>query len=248
MAHLRCDFWSETLGVSTSMTVVLPEPGTARRTPFPTLYLLHGLSDDDTAWSRNTAIGRHAEELGLAVVMPRVERSFYCDEVHGRPYWTFLTEEVPRVAGGLFRLSGRREDTFVAGLSMGGYGAMKWALRQPERFAAAASLSGATDLAARQRAPRVDNDPRIWDRIFAGRSVEGTDDDLFHLLGTATGTPPLYLCCGEDDVLHDDNVRFERECRVRGLPVEADFGPGDHTWSYWSDKVRDVLAWLPLRG
>jgi S-formylglutathione hydrolase FrmB len=246
MAQLRCDFWSDTLGVSTSMTVVLPEPGGAGRHPFPTLYLLHGLSNDDTDWARNTSIGRYAGDLGLAVVMPRVERSFYSDEAYGRPYWTFLTEELPRVAGSLFHISDRREDTFVAGLSMGGYGALKWALRRPDRFAAAASLSGAVDLAARQRVARTDGDPRIWDRIFAGHSVEGTDDDLFHLLDTVTGAPPLYVCCGADDVLYDDNVRFEKQCRARGLAVKADFGPGDHDWPYWDDRIRDVLAWLPL--
>lgn len=246
MARLRMDFWSETLQLSTSMTVLLPDVGTARRTPFPTLYLLHGLTNDDTDWARNTSIGRYADELGIAVVMPQVSRSFYCDEVYGRPYWTFLSTELPQVAGSMFRISDRRADTFVAGLSMGGYGALKWALRQPERFAAAAGLSGALDIAERRRNPRNDGDPRMWDRIFADRPVEGTDDDLFHLVDTVTDPPPLYVTCGEDDPLHNDNVAFDEACRERGLPIKTDFGPGAHTWGYWDDKIRDVLAWLPL--
>src|SRR4029079_1126758 len=97
-------------------------------------------SDDDSIWLRRTSIERYVADLGIAVVMPQVHRSYYTDEAYGRPYWTFLSEELPRVASGFFRLSPRREDTFVAGLSMGGYGAFKWALRQPWRFAAAASL------------------------------------------------------------------------------------------------------------
>ena len=112
----------------------------------PVLYLLHGLSDDDTIWSRRTSIERYVAPLGIAVVMPQVHQSFYSDEVHGLPFWTFLTEELPALVHGFFRTSTRREDTFVAGLSMGGYGAMKWALREPHRFAAAASLSGALAL------------------------------------------------------------------------------------------------------
>ena len=153
MALLRCDFFAETLGLSTSMTVILPQETSrqigmagAAREDVPVLYLLHGLSDDDTIWSRRTSIERYVAPLGIAVVMPQVHQSFYADEVHGLPFWTFLTEELPELVHGFFRTSTAREDTFVAGLSMGGYGAMKWALREPHRFAAAASLSGALGL------------------------------------------------------------------------------------------------------
>src|SRR5690606_35149889 len=116
----------------------------------PVLYLLHGLSDDDTIWLRRTSIERYVAGLGLAVVMPNVHRSFYADMAYGGQYWTFLTEELPRVAGDFFPLSDAREDNYVAGLSMGGYGAFKWALSYPERFAAAGSLSGVLDLAKHQ--------------------------------------------------------------------------------------------------
>src|SRR2546423_11105424 len=123
MARLRCDFFAETLQLSTSMTVLLPQrtqnqiglAGQARDTDRPVLYLLHGLSDDDTTWSRRTAIERYAAPLGLAVVMPQVNRSFYADEAYGNRYWAFLTEELPQLVHQFFRLSTRREDTFVAG-------------------------------------------------------------------------------------------------------------------------------------
>jgi S-formylglutathione hydrolase FrmB len=242
MALMRCDFFSEVLAVGTSMTVLLPEASVGRE--FRVLYLLHGLSDDDTAWVRNTSIERYAEDL--AVVMPRVERSFYADEANGRPYWTFLTEELPQVAGGLFRLSDRREDTFVAGLSMGGYGALKWAMRRPDRFAAAASLSGVLDLADRQRTPAGGNDPRLWRRVFDDTSVTGGDDDLFHLLDTVADPPALYISCGEDDPLYPGNVRFAQACRDRDIPLQTRFGPGGHDWSYWDTHIRGVLDWLPV--
>lgn len=254
MALVRCDFFSEVLGVSTSMTVLLPQAatgqigvaGSARQDAFPVLYLLHGLSDDDTMWLRYTSIERYVAELGLAVVMPQVQRSFYADEVYGRPYWSFLTEELPLVAGSFFRLSARRADTFVAGLSMGGYGALKWALRQPDRFAAAASLSGALDLAGRPHGPARAEDPRMWDRIFGGASVEGTSEDLFQVLAGVAAPPALYLCCGTEDELYPENVRFAEACRRRGVPIEAQFSAGQHEWGYWDTRIRDVLAWLPL--
>ena len=162
MAVIRCDFFAETLELSTSMTVVLPQEGDG---PPPVLYLLHGLTDDHTAWTRFTSIERYAYDKGIAVVMPQVHRSFYANEAVGLKFWDFLSDELPAVVERLFNVSTRRADTYVAGLSMGGYGAFKWALRQPERFAAAASLSGALDLAyiqefdlrphIRELAPRV---------------------------------------------------------------------------------------------
>ena len=116
--------------------------GGASDGPPPLLYLLHGLSDDHTAWHRYTAIGRYAETAGLAVVMPAVHRSFYANEAHGHRYWDFVSEELPAVVHEFLRVTDRPEETFVAGLSMGGYGALKLALTHPERYAAAASLSG----------------------------------------------------------------------------------------------------------
>jgi S-formylglutathione hydrolase FrmB len=258
MARLRCDFFSEVLGLSTSMTVILPQatssqigmPGSARRADHPTLYLLHGLSDDDTTWSRRTSIERYAAPLGLAVVMPQVHRSFYTDEVHGNRYWTFLSEELPVLARGFFGLSDQRQDTFVAGLSMGGYGALKWALRDPGRFAAAASLSGALDMGRRQRAGGPPEDPRRLDRIFGDEPVAGTSNDLMWLLDqvdlSATVMPELYVCCGTEDSLYDENATFRDACQAKGIALTVDFGSGEHDWGYWDAKIQDVLDWLPV--
>ena len=151
MAFIQCGFFSEVLGLSTSMNVILPQSsagqigmeGKSFSEKHHTLYLLHGLSDDHTIWMRRTSIERYAASLGIAVVMPAVHRSFYTDMANGYNYWTFVSEELPAIARSFFPLSDAREDNFVAGLSMGGYGAFKLALRCPDKFAAAASLSGA---------------------------------------------------------------------------------------------------------
>jgi S-formylglutathione hydrolase FrmB len=254
MALVRCDFFSEVLEVGTSMTVLLPQASedqigistsSTTRGDFPLLYLLHGLSDDSTAWLRYTSIERYAAPLGLAVVMPQVQRSFYADEVHGERFFTFLSDELPEVVQRFFRVSREREDTFVAGLSMGGYGALKWALHRPGQFAAAASLSGALDLEA------INQDEwrkPLMQRVFDGRV--GPRDDLFTLLADADveSLPSLYVGCGTEDHLYEHNVRFVDAATAAGVDVQVDFRAGEHEWGVWDAAIRDVLAWLPLPG
>src|SRR5690554_3728055 len=144
---------------------------------YPTLYLLHGLSDDHTIWLRRTNIERYVSNRGIAVVMPAVHRSFYTDMAIGYKYWTFVSEELPDIARSFFPLSDSREDNFVAGLSMGGYGAFKMALRCPEKFAAGASLSGALDLSK-----VVERHFDEFRTIFGSpEKVKGSEEDLFYL-------------------------------------------------------------------
>jgi S-formylglutathione hydrolase FrmB len=196
MALLSVDFFSDVLEVGASMNVIWPQTtehqvgvsgGGAASRP-PVLYLLHGRTDDHSAWARNTSVERYAVAAGFAVVMPAVQRSFYTDEVHGDRYWTFLSEELPALVGSMFQVSQRREDTFVAGLSMGGYGAVKWALRDPDRFAAAATMSGALDISVLLRDP--ERRQELVDRVFGPEPHPA--EDVFALLQEAHGSrlPP----------------------------------------------------------
>ncbi len=254
MALVRCDFFSDVLELSTSMTVLLPQAtsgqiglaGRATSGEFPVLYLLHGLSDDATTWVRRTALERYVAPLGLAVVMPQVNRSFYADEVHGNRYWTFVADELPEIVASFFRVSPRREDTFVAGLSMGGYGALKLALRHPERYAAAASLSGALDVARMERSREWR--PDLIEQVFGAGPITDTPEDTGWLLAQAdpVALPALYVCCGTEDELIDGNRSFVAAAAARGVDMTSDFGPGEHEWGYWDRTIQDVLSWLPL--
>jgi S-formylglutathione hydrolase FrmB len=237
MALITAHLESDTLAVATTITVVLPE----RSPDPPVLYLLHGLTDDHTSWTRHTSIEQYADDAGLAVVMPSVHHSFYTDEVHGHPYLTYVSEELPSLVQSLFRVSGRPEHTFVAGLSMGGYGALKLALRHPGRYAAAASLSGTLDIT--YLAGREDRQA-IYHRAFDGAVRD--DDDLFSLLAAAPSTPPLYVGCGTSDALLDANERFIAAATAAGVDVTTDLRPGDHEWSVWDAMIADVVDWLPL--
>lgn len=269
MALIHCDFFSEALGMGSSMKVILPQPrggaanpGEAEGVPgeipgaggehgFPTLWLLHGLSDDHSAWTRRTSIERYVSEMNLAVVMPSVDRSYYADMARGGRYWEFVSEELPRVCRQMFRLSARREDNFVAGLSMGGYGAFKLALNFPERYAAAASLSGALDPGG--LLDEIPDRAHEWQNIFGDPPrVAGTAADLFGkseaLMRDEYKDLPLYACCGTSDFIYHHSNKFRDHAERLGLNfVYEEHESRDHEWGYWDQQIRRVLEWLPLK-
>jgi len=260
MALIHCEFFSDTLELSVGMYVILPQhtathahyhEGVRFDPPHPTLYLLHGLSDNHTGWVRRSSIERYAGEKNLAVVMPDAHRSFYTDMKNGHDYWTFISRELPGICRKFFPLSDKREDNFVAGLSMGGYGAMKWALTYPEKFCAAASLSGAVDRT--QRMAASDKMTREFANVFgAPEDYPGSENDLLHLATrlaeSSRPAPAMYQCCGTADFVYPENVSFRDHLRGLGLPLDYHEHPSEeHEWGYWDRMIRDVIEWLPLR-
>ena len=256
MALINCDFYSEALGLSTSMCVILPQNtvsqigmgGSAKKDKYPTLYLLHGLSDDHTIWQRRTSIERYVADTGMAVVMPSAGRSFYTDMKHGYKYFTFISEELPDLARQFFPLSDKREDNFIAGLSMGGYGAFKIALSCPDKFAAAASLSGAVDIVSEVKSNNSNLKDEFYNIFGDSSLVEGSKDDLFYLaenLSSKTGPKPkLYQWCGTEDFLYEDNIKFKKFIETLDFDYKYEEEPGDHSWGYWDNKIQSVLKWL----
>ncbi|MBC7876635.1 MAG: esterase family protein [Anaerolineales bacterium] len=252
------NFFSETLGMRSTINVLLPQRQLAdmkKPKDYRTLYLLHGHSDDHTAWMRWSSIEKYAEGLNLAVVMPAVHLSFYTDMVHGGNYWQFISEEVPAQVRNMFSLSSARNDNYVAGLSMGGYGAFKLALTHPERFAAAASLSGALDIrkVVDSHTEGIDeNWLKGMRNVFGDLSkVPNTEHDLFTLAEKVAKErikPKLYQCCGTEDFLHADNIRFRDVARKFPLDLTYEDGPGEHNWSYWDKMIQNVLAWMFPEG
>jgi len=273
----RIDVSSEVLGGVTSLTALLPHAAAApeRRgaAPSSVLYVLHGLGEDDGAWLRRSRLAERVAGLDLAVVLPRIDSSFGVDEAEGKPYGTYLAEELPDLAERHLGLAPGRERTAVAGASMGGYAALRWALRDPGRFAAAASLSGSLDIADPDRYRRR---PALMQRLFGGRVVSGTADDLLWLVqrleqptsevpvaagaglggGSGSGSgaagqgsaPALYVACGEQDGHLAEARRFADVARAAGVPVTVDVGPGGHDWDYWDAAMGRVLAWLGALG
>lgn len=225
--------------------------GVADGGPYKTLYLLHGMSDDHTIWQRRTSIERYASELGLAVIMPSTQLGWYTDMYHGLKWWTYISEELPKICRKFFPLSDKREDTFAAGLSMGGYGAAKLGLRAGGTFSNVATLSGGLDI--RPILDEAASDPdsnEFWTNIFGPPDkLKGGDDDLFALAEkriAAGMAPRVYQWCGTEDFLYKGNIAFRDHLLKLGYDLTYEEGPGDHQWKYWDEKIQRVLDWLPL--
>jgi len=219
----------------------------------PVLYLLHGYSDNHTGWMRRTSIERYAEEAGLAVIMPAVNLSYYADMKTGEKYWTFISEELPEIVHSFFKLADKPEKTFVAGLSMGGYGAFKLALTYPERYAAAGSFSGALDPHAIYDTAEPEKVLKL-DNIFGSKEeVDNSENDLFYLaaklanrrkkLGSKVHIPKLFQTCGTSDFLYEANIRFRDFLKAKKFNLLYEEVKGqDHNWSFWDKSIERFIS------
>jgi S-formylglutathione hydrolase FrmB len=249
MALFRGVIRSKTLAMDTAITVILPvdRPPEDFTIPCKTLYLLHGLGDNSDAWVRYTAIERYARDEGLAVIMPEVQRSFYLDMHYGLKYFTYIAEELPALCERMFPLSPRREDRYIAGLSMGGYGAIKCGLARPDFYAGCASFSGAMDIhdVVDTFLEKEGNKVQMQAAIGMDLIVE-KEDDLFALaekvaILPAESQPRVFITCGDQDFLLGANRRFRDH--LGSLPLAHTYRewPGDHEWEFWDASVKQAL-------
>jgi putative tributyrin esterase len=249
MALIHLDHVPETVKVNLPLNIILPDPGRMGAVPVrerKVLYLLHGLSDDASAWQRYSAIETIASLYGLVVVMPSVGRSFYIDQPNGQAYFSYLMDELPRYLADVFNLAPGREDTLIAGVSMGGYGAFKAAFSRPERFFAAASFSGFLSLEFLNAYP---DDPRQQEFKFLlgdlARLSGGEHDPLTWLKKAAQAPadlPRLYQSCGRQDDLYPLNRLFLAQCQGLGIPVDFYEEDARHDWLFWDAQIRRFLA------
>ena len=255
MALLHVNFYSDTLGMRTELDVVLPEKQIDGK--FQVLFLLHGMSDDQTVWQRLTSIERYAMDRDLAVVMPTTYLGWYTNNACGERYFDFITKELPEIVLGMFpTISDKREDTFVAGLSMGGYGALKCGLCAPHLFSHAASLSGALDMAgmlefmAAGGLERHSEDGSVFPDAFGDLAcVRGSDNDLLAVAARLApeDRPRVFIWCGTADFLYEANVTMRDRLIELDYDLSYSEGPGDHAWFYWDREIQHVMDWLPLK-
>lgn len=262
MALMKCDFFAESLGMCTSMYIAIPQKGTngqigiknvCQDGKFKSLLLLHGLSDDQSIWLRRTSIERYASEYGIAVIMPCAEKSFYTNMKYGSDFYTYIAKEVPAVAREFFQISARREDSFVAGISMGGYGALKIGLKESDSFGAAAGISSVADIVQRSQPNGEDyiNFSNVLTPVFGENMKIPAEEDLFQLSKMKADSngklPKLFMCCGKMDYMYLDNLKLKKH--LEALPFDFTFeeteGVG-HCWEYWDMAIQSVLKWLPL--
>lgn len=255
MAFLQVQFFSAALVVASTVNVILPEANQGigiqaneeKEKELPkVLYLLHGYSDDHSIWMRRTSIERYAAAHNLAVIMPAVNHSFYCNEACGERYWDYVSDELPRTMHQFLRLSDKPEDTYVAGLSMGGYGAMRLALTYPERFAAAASFSGAVDITGVLHRHTEDGTVK---RVFGdAKDLKGTEVDNLYLMkknAKAAHKPRLYVSCGTKDFLYEQHQKFIPLLKENGWDVTRyDEPDAIHEWGFWDREIKKFIDFI----
>ncbi|MCI8894801.1 MAG: acetylesterase [Lachnospiraceae bacterium] len=264
MAVFQVNFMAETLGRTVPLYVILPTdkkyfPGMPKREegkPYKTLYLLHGTLGSYVDWLYGTRIQRWAEERDLAVVMPSGENSRYLDQAVDR-YGEFVGRELVEFTRKTFPLSREREDTYIGGLSMGGFGAMRNGLKYHETFGAIISLSGAfvmdESILVEVEHPRFPAETQAYRHLVYGEDLkQALESDrnpkylVEQMVKENSCFPDIYMACGREDSLFEKNRNFSELLTSHQIPHVFEAGAGSHEWDFWDTYIKKALDWLPL--
>ena len=254
MALIQVNYLSRALYRTVPLNVILPtDKIDYERTEylydgrkFKTLYLLHGLLGNYTDWVSGTRIQRWAEEHNLAVIMPSGDNSYYFSgRMPLNDYETFIGEELLEITRNMFPLSDKREDTFIAGLSMGGYGALRNGIKYSEKFSHVAGLSSALHLFGYEQRHEFESG-LFEDKEAAGKTDLNPVVALENLLSEGRTLPRFYLSCGSRDDLMKCNKDFRDLLMKKGAEVTWDEEDRGHDWDFWDSQIKKVIDWLPL--
>lgn len=266
MATFLVNFVSQSLGRAVSLNVILPTdkmyfPGMPQREegkPFKTLYLLHGVLGNYTDWLHGTRIQRWAEENDLAVVMPSGDNGFYVDQPWNcNMFSKFIGEELISFTRKTFPLSHKREDTYIGGLSMGGYGSLYNGLKYHDVFGAIVALSSALivneSLLKRTEDAFIFIESKQYATCCFGQDLEAALKSdvnpkvlVDRLVKEKVEIPDIFMACGLDDSLLPANEDFADYLKKKGVKVHFETAPGAHEWDFWDTYIKKGLDWLPL--
>lgn len=250
MSLIRANFFSKKLLRTVDITVVLPIDKENHPREFKTLYLLHGILGDNLDWLHGTRIKMWAEENNLAVVMPSGENGCYVNDEDGmRLYSEFIGEELVNITREMFPLSSKREDTFIGGLSMGGYGALTNGLLYNQTFSHIACLSLALipDMVT-ENGPGFSS-PQFFKKIFGATPEEirySIKDPRFNIENIDGDIPAIFMTCGTEDFVLEGNETIHQFLIEHQIQHVYDLDQGIHDWYYWDKKIQEVINWLPL--
>jgi putative tributyrin esterase len=246
-----CNVISYTLGRTVDITVVLPtptipdsfapmqggpQPHHTPKAKYPVVYLLHGLGNNHATWTGYTNAEFFAEERNIALVMISAENKSYVNHERDK-FYDFIQNELPDFATGLFPISGRREDSFIAGLSMGGFGSLVHGLNNPQKYAAIGCFSGAGDINPFAE-PFSKEQPPVDDMYVPSKLCEKVGEN-------PTIYPKLYLSCGTKDMLYQKCLAYYKRLRELGADVTWDELPYAHEWRFWNIQIEKFLDWIP---
>lgn len=263
MALVQVNFISKMLSRTVTFNAIIPldkisfgEEEVVEAKPLKTLYLLHGAFGNYTDYLSGTRIQRWAEEHNLAVIMPSGENQFYVDKPsRGENYGAYVADELVEFTRKMFPLSYKKEDTFIAGLSMGGYGALINGLKYHETFSRIGAFSPGLmidDIASRSELLSVTGwSMDFYDNAFGGiDTIKNSDKDYYYLidqlLENKKEIPKIYLPIGTDDFLLESVRGFKSFVDKREVPLTYIEDDGGHEWDFWDKYVKNFLEWLPL--
>lgn len=263
MALVQVNFISKMLSRTVTFNAIIPldkisfgEEEVVEAKPLKTLYLLHGAFGNYTDYLSGTRIQRWAEEHNLAVIMPSGENQFYVDKPsRGENYGAYVADELVEFTRKMFPLSYKKEDTFIAGLSMGGYGALINGLKYHETFSHIGAFSPGLmidDIASRSELLSVTGwSMDFYDNAFGGiDTIKNSDKDYYYLidqlLENKKEIPKIYLPIGKDDFLLESVRGFKSFVDKREVPLTYIEDDGGHEWDFWDKYVKNFLEWLPL--
>lgn len=262
MAHLTCNFFAKSLMRTVDITIILPTDKVAfgdanQKMPktFKTLYLLHGIFGSTSDWINGTRIEAWAQERNLVVAMPSGENKFYVDNPHsGDNFSTFIGKELVEFTRRSFPLSTKREDTYIGGLSMGGYGALTNGLKYHDTFSKIIALSPAlildSVLESTYDSPIPFRNRHYYESIFGDlNQLKGSDKDYKALIEKLEPDeiPGIYMACGtEDDLIYDTCVAFNTYLKEHQIKHTYITGHGGHDWIFWDTYILKAFNWLKL--
>lgn len=265
MALITASFMSKSLMRTVPVNIIMPTdkltfPGQPEPSnePKKLLVLLHGIFGNYTDWVTGTRVQAFAEAHDLAVVMPSGDNKFYCDSsTTGDRYGTFIGVELVDFMRKTFNVSKKREDTYIAGLSMGGFGAIVNGLRHPETFSCVAGLSSGLIKQGILNATDAPNQLMTATQYCAMfgidnvKDYDGSENDyeaLADKVASDPNKPKIYLCCGLQDGLIEPNRAYRDKLKGLGYDVTWAESAGGHTWEFWGEYIEKVINWLPLGG
>ncbi len=236
MAIFKCTFRSAFLSNDTNFNMILPDK---RFRPPKVMYLLHGYQQHFGSWLNQSSVARYAAGKNLAVIMPDGGRSFYSDMTTGENYYTYITKELPYFIKAQFGIDPSPEDTAIAGLSMGGYGALKIGLSKPDRYKTIGAFSPACNIIK-----IAEDNPLLARAICGDIQLKGSIHDLYHLgeeAAKAEKPPRIYHYCGNRDFMLEDN-RNLRDF-LYSLPFDYHYceEEGAHEWPLWDKWVKEFI-------
>ncbi|KQX35659.1 hypothetical protein ASD04_12785 [Devosia sp. Root436] len=265
MSRIEFSYHSKSLGYRTKVTAIVPSLDWIEMmrgmgdndfigTRFPALWLLHGTSGDNDCWTRFTRIESWAEQNRIAVFMPDARLSAYSDMDKGPAHYTHIVDELPEVCRTLFPILEGRANNFIGGLSMGGYGALKIGLRNPDRYSLILNLSGGVDRVMHiERTIREGRQTGLHNlnamKVTFGdlSAVKGGIHDVFGLVEQLSRSgrpkPKIFTSIGTLDPHWDENLRLRSLLIKNDFDVHWEQGPFIHDWTNWNHYIEHALKW-----